>query len=30
MKYKLVLTSVVLGAIAFSTSAVVGAVDMAP
>lgn len=30
MKYKLVLTSMVLGAIACSTSAVVGAVDMAP
>ena len=30
MKYKLVLTSMVLGAIAFSTSAVVGAVDIAP
>ena len=30
MKHKLVLTSMVLGAIACSTSAVVGAVDMAP
>ena len=30
MKYKLVLTSMVMGAIACSTSAVVGAVDMAP
>ena len=30
MKYKLVLTSVVLGAIAFSTSAVVGAANVAP
>ena len=30
MKYKLVLTSMVLGAIACSTSAVVGAVDIAP
>ena len=30
MKYKLVLTSMVLGAIACSTSAVVGAADVAP